>query len=280
MRKIKTQFTIIGNPVKHSLSPAMHNAAFKKLKLPYQYHKTKLTPSQLESFFSKLKNSDYAGLNITIPYKEAVIPFLDQLSAEAELIGAVNTIQAKDNKLIGYNTDGAGYLQSLLKEKKWKTKNKKIVLLGAGGAARGILVALCLGGAQEVIIVNRREEKTKRLLQEFKKKFPKVKMLAGSLQKLPHHFRNTDIFINTTSGGMKGNELPTLPLDALPRKAIVSDIVYKPRRTKLLKHAQKLKLKTHEGLGMLLYQGALAFEIWTGEKAPLQVMKKVLQKNL
>ncbi len=280
MKKNTSQFTIIGNPVKHSLSPVMHNAAFKKLKLPYQYHKTKLLPSQLKNFFSKLKDLNYKGINVTVPYKEDVIPFLDQLSPEAKLIGAVNTLHLKNNKLIGYNTDGAGYLQSLLKEKKWKAKNKKIVLLGAGGAARGILAALCFAKAREIIIVNRGEDKAKKLAVEFKRKFPKVKIHVGQISDLPIYFKNTDLFVNTTSGGMKGNKLPDIPLASLPRKAIVSDIVYKPRQTKLLRKAHQLNLKTHEGLGMLLHQGALAFEIWTGRRAPISVMKKSLQKNV
>lgn len=282
MKKSKIQFGIIGNPVHHSLSPAMQNAAFKKFKLPYQYKKIKLNETQLKSFFDQLRQSDKAGINITVPHKENVIPFLDELSPEAKLIGAVNTLQLHHGKLIGYNTDGAGYVQSLLKEKKWSPKNKRITLLGAGGAARGIIVALALAGAKEIYISNRTKEKAKKLAQEFQKKLKKTRFDFSSLQaeSLRKIFKNTDLLINTTPGGMQGNEILPLPLDQLPQKALVSDIVYKPSQTSLLKAAKKLGLKTQGGLGMLLYQGALAFEIWTGRKAPITLMKKALMKNL
>lgn len=280
MNSMKINYGIIGNPVAHSLSPDMHNAAFKRLKLSGKYKKIHLQESQLKSFLKKLRCSGYQGLNITVPFKEKVLPFLDKISPEAKLIGAVNTILVKNGKIIGYNTDGAGYLLSLQKEKKWQAKNKKIVILGAGGAARGILAALCLAQAKQITIANRREMKSQKLAQDFKRKFPKTKLQSCSLLNIGNDLKNADLFINTTSGGMKGNELPSLPLEKLPRKALVSDIVYKPRKTALLQNARKLKLKTHEGLGMLLYQGALAFEIWTGKKAPVALMKRALLKKL
>lgn len=282
MKKSSKKFGIIGNPVEHSLSPAMHQAAYQQLKLPYTYTKTKLAHSQLKSFFKKLKTSDYAGLNVTVPFKESVLPFVNVISPEAKLIGAVNTLFIKDGKTFGFNTDGRGYLESLLREKKWEAKNKRIVILGAGGAARGILAALCMAGAKKVTLTNRTYLKAEALAREFQNKFKKTKIAVAELESkiLEPIFQKTDLLVNTSSAGMTGNDFPSLPLEKLPKKALVSDIVYRPVNTPLLKAAKKLRLKTHAGLGMLLYQGALAFEIWTQHKAPIRVMKKALIKNL
>ena len=282
MKKNQTHFGIIGFPVSHSLSPFMHNAAFKKLEIPSRYSKFEVSPKQLKSFFKKIPSNSLKGLNVTVPHKEAVIPYLDKLSPEAKLIAAVNTIRIEKNKLHGYNTDGAGYLESLRREKKWKARGKNIVLLGAGGAARGILVALALAGAKQITIANRSSEKAKILAQEFRKKFKKVRFETCGLspENLTLPFSKADLLVNTTSAGMKGVPFPQLPLKFIPKKALVSDIVYRPLLTPLLKEAKKHRLKTHGGLGMLLHQGALAFEIWTGRKAPIAVMKKALLRKV
>ncbi len=282
MKTSRIKFAILGNPIAHSLSPAMHNAAFKHLKLPYTYSKIKIASAQLKAFFKKLKHSNFQGLNITVPHKEAILPFIDSLSPPAKLIGAVNTLLIQDGQIQGYNTDGQGYVESLKKEKRWNPRNKKIVILGAGGAARAILVALCLAGAKKISIANRNALKAARFAQEFQKKFKKTKINSLPLQKenLRKVFEETELLLNTTSGGMHGNKLPPLPLETLPKNCLVSDIVYRPPLTPLLKKAKRLKLKTHAGLGMLLYQGALSFELWTGKKAPLKIMRRALKKAL
>ncbi len=280
MKKIK--YAILGDPVSHSLSPAMQNAAFEKLKLNCKYEKIRLPFAEMKSFFKKLPLLNYQGFNVTVPHKENVMSYVDILSREAKLIGAVNTLQVQQGKVFGYNTDGAGYERSLLQEKKWKARNKKIVILGSGGAARGIAVALSLAGAKEIIFANRTLDKAKKLAQEFRRKLRKTKWNFSSLDFAELHkaFSKADLLVNTTSGGMKNNELTPLPLTSLPARALVSDIVYRPAKTPLLKAAQKLKLKTHAGLGMLLHQGALAFEIWTGKAAPLNTMRQALNKAL
>lgn len=282
MKQSPSYFAIIGDPVSHSLSPAMHNAAFKSLKLPYAYGKIALAKRQLPSFFKGFAESGLLGINVTVPHKENVLKYLDRLSPEARLIGAVNTVQLSKGKLIGHNTDGAGYVKSLWSESKWKPSGKKIVILGAGGAARGIVTALSLAGAKEIIIANRTPKKASRLAQELRVKLKETKWLACSLEEadLLEAFERADLLVNTSSGGMQGNALPPLPLQALPKKALVADIVYRPAQTPLLKAAKAKKLKTQGGLGMLLHQGALAFEIWTGKKAPLAAMKRALNRAL
>lgn len=278
----RKKYVIIGDPVSHSLSPQMQNAAFKKLKLPCDYRKIQISKTELPSFFKKIQSYEIKGLNVTVPHKENVLPYIDLISPEAKLIGAANTLLIHEGKIFGFNTDGSGYVRSLLQEKKWKARGKKIIILGAGGAARGIAVALSLAGAKEILFANRTVAKASKLAQEFRRKLKKTKWGFSSLESdfLSQQFSKVDLLVNTTSGGMKHNHLPNLPLHCLPKKALVSDIVYRPAQTALLKTAKKLKLKTHGGLGMLLHQGALAFEIWTGQKAPLSTMKSALLKKL
>jgi shikimate dehydrogenase len=278
----KQNFAIIGNPVSHSLSPDMHNAAFRERKLPHHYSKIRLTTEELPSFFNKLRKGNFRGINVTVPHKEAVMAYLDETSPEARLIGAVNTISVENGKLKGFNTDGAGYLQSLKKETGFILKGKRIVLLGAGGAARAILAACLSEGVRELTLANRTLERAQKLALEFQKKFPRAQIKTSSLKtkNLEKIFKRADLLINTTSAGLKDEPFPYLPLHFLPRRALVSDILYQAEITPLLREAKKLKRKIHRGLGMLLHQGALAFEIWTQQKAPLSLMKKTLKEKL
>lgn len=272
---------IIGDPVSHSLSPLMHNAALAYCKLPYLYMPFPLKNEGLADFFASPAKRRIVGLNVTIPHKQAVIPFLDSLSREARLIGAVNTIVVEGKKLIGRNTDGAGYIRSLEEEAKYGVKGKHVILLGAGGAARAIATALGLAGAREVLIVNRTAKKAHDLAVEMGKKFPHTVTSASGLSTIDiTYWSLADLLINATSMGMKGIRLWPLPLHKLSKRTIVSDIVYNPIETPLLRRARQLKLKTHPGWGMLLYQGALSFEMWTGRPAPVAAMKQVLIEAL
>jgi shikimate dehydrogenase len=283
MNRIRPKkIAIIGDPVSHSLSPAMQNAAFRARKLPFRYSKKRLTSSQLPSFLKALKKGHYRGLNVTVPYKEAVMTYLDEITPTARLIGAVNTILVEDGNLKGFNTDGEGYLRSLKKETGFSLRGKHVVILGAGGAARAIVVACLSQGVQGLTLANRTLGRARKLALEFQKKFPRILIRAVSLKSkiLEPVFKKTDLLINTTSAGLKKEPFPPLPLRLLPKRALVSDIVYKPALTPLLSEAKKKGKRTHPGLGMLLHQGALAFEIWTNRPAPLSLMKKVLIKKI
>ena len=273
---------IFGYPIGHTISPVMHNAAIKALGLDMVYLPFEVKPSELREAIKCIKSIGIIGVNITIPHKEAVIKFIDDVSEEARHIGAVNTIVNKDSRLIGHNTDGYGYITSLKEECNFNPKGKNIAILGAGGAARGILVALSVKKPKTIIIANRTLARAISLIKAFKGKFPETKFEAVDLNKdiLKKYFKDIELLINTTSVGMKKNETVEIPLELLPKTAVVSDIVYNPLETLLLKKAKKLGLTTHSGLGMLVHQGVKSFKLWTGMDAPIEVMRKAALKAL
>lgn len=272
---------VIGDPISHSLSPLMHNAALAHLKLPYLYMPFHVKPEELQDFCHTLGQRKIVGFNVTIPHKQTIIPFMASLSREARLIGAVNTVIVHKGKLIGYNTDGAGFKMSLENEANFSLKNKQVIVLGAGGASRAIVVTLGLEGAREVHLVNRTAKRAFDLAHELKKKFPRTAFSASGWDELdPYYWDSCDLLVNASSLGMKGNQNITLPLSKLPAHALVYDIVYNPLETPLLRKSKKLKKRCQSGMIMLLYQGALSFEKWTRKKAPIAVMKKALLEGL
>ncbi len=268
---------IFGYPVKHTLSPVMQNAAIAELGLNYVYVPFEVRPEELESAVKGIKALGIAGVNVTVPHKQAVIPFLDDLSEEAHLIGSVNTIENRDGRLIGHNTDSRGYIRSLREDAGFEPKGKKVLIIGAGGAARGIVAGLSMEGVSKIIIANRTFEKAANLAHEFGNKFSTADFNATSLSSLkdPQLLSTIDLIINTTSAGLAG-DAPEVNFSLTPGHTLVSDIVYKPPVTPFMKNAEAAGRKTVGGFGMLIYQGAISFEIWTGQKAPVDVMKKVL----
>ena len=272
---------IFGYPVAHTASPCMHNAAFKALKLNWEYIPFEVKPQQLELAMKSIISLDIQGVNITIPHKKAVVPFLDELSPEAEFIGAVNTIVRKGNKLIGYNTDGEGFIKAL-EENKISPKGKNILIIGAGGAACSISRELLLKGARKLRIANRTFKKAEDLKRAFidKQLSVNIEVLPLEASFLKSAFKDTDIIINTTSVGMKETDSLLIKEEWLdfPIEAVV-DLIYNPSETKLLKIARKKAIKTMNGLGMLLHQGALSFQLWTGKKPSIEVMRKALYKK-
>lgn len=276
---IQKIIAIIGDPIHHSLSPAMQNAVFKKMKLPYLYLPFRVKPGQLKNFLRKVQELKIAGFNVTIPHKEKILPSLDWISPEAKAIGAVNTILVKRGKLYGHNTDTDGYLLSLKEEAGFDPHQKKIFLLGAGGAARAILYGLALSGAHTIFICNRTPSKASALAKEFSKKFKSCHFDVVPFDKnnFAKKFPDVDLLINATPLGLSsGRPMPSLPLEKLPPKALVSDLIYRPYLTPLLRRARRLRLRTLPGLGMLLYQGARSFRIWTNKKPDLRAMRKAL----
>lgn len=273
---------IFGYPISHTLSPAMHNAVIKALGLDMVYLPFEVKPSSLKEAINGIKSLGIIGVNITIPHKEAVIRFLDDISEEARLVGAVNTIVNKDRKLVGHNTDGSGYIASLKEELGFNPKSKRIIIIGAGGAARGILVALAIKKPKAITVANRTLSRAVSLIKTFKEKFSDTKFEAIGIddKMLKMSFNSADLLVNTTSVGMKQSKALKIPLETLPKVAIVSDIIYNPLETALLKKAAKLGLATHSGLGMLIHQGARSFKLWTGFDAPIEVMRRAALKAL
>lgn len=272
---------IIGDPIRHSLSPRMQNAALQKKRLPYFYVPFQVAPSQLAKFLKEVRDQglqDLVGFNVTIPHKEKIIPLLDSISPEARAIGAVNTVVVRKGKLHGHNTDAIGYLKSLKEETRFHPRGKTILILGAGGASHAVVYGLASQGAREILITNRTLARAKKLVQSLKKKFKKTKFEAIALKPnlLSEVFTRVDLLINTTSVGLKGTRFKKLPLQYLPPRALVSDLVYRPLFTPLLKESKRRKLRVHFGLGMLLHQGAESFRLWTRKNPDLIVMKKAL----
>jgi shikimate dehydrogenase len=271
---------VIGDPIAHSMSPVMHNAAFDKLGLNYLYVPFRVKKEELGKAIAGVRALNIRGLNVTIPHKVTVIPLLDKLDLLAQRIGAVNTIVNDDGVLTGYNTDTTGFLQTLL-ERGVEPRGKNVVILGAGGASRAISLILAERGSN-LIILNRTLDKAKeyasRISQVFKKE---VKALELNKENLAKVLAKADILVNATSVGMSpnSNETPVSP-DLLKPSLTVFDIVYNPIKTRLLREAEAAGAKTISGVDMLVWQGALAFELWTGAKAPVKLMKETAIKGL
>lgn len=272
--------SILGNPVKHSKSPQMHNRSFEKLGLDFAYMPFEI--EELGKAVGAMKILNAKGFNITMPYKGQVMEFLDEIDRAADMIGSVNTVLNKDGKLIGYNTDGKGFVKSL-EERKVKFKDEKIVILGAGGAARAIAIQLALDSAGEIVIVNRTIEKAERITNIINKEIPKVKARSIILDegRLKEELKDAKILINTTPIGMEATlgKSPIEKLDTLHRDLFVSDIIYDPAKTKFLSQAERAGCKTMNGLGMLVYQGAIAFKIWTDVDMPQSLIEDMLGED-
>jgi len=271
---------IIGDPIEHTMSPAMHNAAFEALGLDYIYLPFRVRREELKGAINGIRALNIAGLNVTIPHKSDVIPLLDKLDPLAEGMGAVNTIVSEDGKLIGYNTDAPGFLQAL-RAKGIEPEGKKVVILGAGGAAKGISFILAEAGAS-LVILNRTLSRAVALAAQIAKSYGRsAKAMILNEENLKQALPGADVLVNTTSVGMVPdmNETP-VPAGLLQPDLTVFDIVYNPRETRLLREAKAASARTIDGLDMLVWQGARAFEKWTGREAPFEVMKQAAVKEL
>lgn len=269
---------IIGWPVAHSLSPLMQNAACGALGLDYVYVPFPVTPENLPKAVNGLRALGVAGFNVTIPHKEAIIGLLDELSEEARLIGAVNTVKRDGERLIGYNTDAPGLIKSLQDDLECDLSGSRVVLLGAGGAARAALVGLCQSGAASVTVANRTREKGERLVAEFSPVFTGANLALSNLDVLKNdrRLKDVDILINTTAVGLNGTTFSDIDLAPMAPTARVYDMVYNPAQTPFLAEARKHSLRSVNGVGMLAAQGEAAFTIWTGCKPPNGLMKSRL----
>ncbi|KOO52253.1 shikimate dehydrogenase [Viridibacillus arvi] len=274
---MKKWFAVIGDPIEHSMSPAMHNQWFSEENLDAAYLPIHVLPEQLEDAIKSLEMLGASGWNVTIPHKTAIIPFLDELDTMAKKMGAVNTVvRQADGKLKGYNTDGLGFVRSLEEAIGDTHRDGRVLLIGAGGAARGIAFALQHTGYQTITIANRTVANAEQICQELGSSANAI-----TLKEAEATLGDYDILIQTTPAGLKNGSLQ-LPfeLDQLSTKAIVADIVYNPLMTPFLQAAEQRGATVVTGLGMFVHQGALAFNHWLGQFPNTTSMKESLTEQL
>ncbi len=273
---------VIGYPVKHSLSPQMHNAAFAALGIEAHYDLWETPPDELAARVASLRAPGMYGANVTIPHKEAIPSLLDEVDPQAARIGAVNTIVNRDGRLIGYNTDAPGFLSALLEGASpgFNLRDKRVVLLGNGGAARGAASALLECYVDALTIVGRTETHIEALLARLRQITNNSTVLQGAMfgsREAQRALEQADVLVNTTSVGLQaGDETLLIRAELLAPTALVMDMVYNRVQTPLLRTAAERGCTVLNGLSMLLYQGALAFELWTGRDAPLDTMRAAL----
>lgn len=273
---------LLGSPVSHSISPMMHNESFCELGLDYVYLAFDTKPEQLITVVEGLRAMNVRGFNITMPHKTAMCSLCNELSPAAKIIGAVNTVVNENGTFIGYNTDGVGYIRAL-KDIDYEIKDKKITLLGAGGAATSIFVQAALDGAKEISIFSRRSpfyERAEHIIDALAQHTDCKIHLYDFTNPLilKREIAESSLLINGTSVGMAPDTEQTLITDPsfLHKNLIVSDVIYNPRETAFLRLAREAGCRTQNGLSMLLYQGAEAFRLWTGRDMPVEIIKEKL----
>ncbi|MBO8128741.1 MAG: shikimate dehydrogenase [Peptococcaceae bacterium] len=273
---------LLGTPVRYSLSPVMQNAAFHELGLNYAYVAFDVGRADLAVAVGGIKALGLAGANVTVPHKEAVFALVDEVSRSAYLTGAVNTIVNQGGKLVGYNTDGEGFIASL-KEHNFDPTGKQAVVIGAGGASRAVCTALGLNGMKRIVLVNRSTERAGKIAAILNEIGMNTAVyhwdaLVCRDDKLRGEFANAALVVQTTPLGMhpREDELVPVPPEWCSAEHLVYDLVYNPPETALLRMARQAGARTANGLGMLVHQGAEAFKLWTGKDAPLDVMRAVV----
>jgi len=281
---------LFGQPVSHSLSPAMHNAAFDALNLPFRYQAMEVFKTDLPKAVSWVRSGQLAGANLTIPHKKQAVSLVDRLGPVATVSGAVNTLVLENDTLVGYDTDGPGYLADLSKSTGFDPQGRRVILLGAGGAARAVATSLAHGGCASIVVAARRTEAAAELAHHLEKH------TDTSIRQLGHdplweEDTKPDLVINATPLGLQLSEGSIqwaetrreieqwLPPTA-PEHTLFSDLIYTPSHTPFLEAGVNRGSQVHGGLGMLLHQGALGFAKWTGEAAPIEVMEKALKDGL
>ena len=275
---------IIGYPIRHSISPVFQQAAFDCLSLEARYQAWEVEPGSLGQFIGGLRSADTLGVNVTVPHKEAVIPHLDAVDEWAQLAGAVNTIVNEGGKLRGYNTDGTGFIRALEQHRRMSPEGLRVLIIGAGGSAKGVALALARGGAASVTIANRTLERAQRLAELIRTHGPvaeEIPLVPGEV--LADAAARSDLVVNCTTLGMKhgpGEDSSPLPVEYIPPGALVYDLVYNPPETPLLRDAGRAGASVLGGLPMLVYQGAASFKLWTGKEPPVDVMLKAAQGAL
>ena len=270
---------LIGHPVAHSLSMTMQQAAFDKVGIDATYELVDATVMELPERIEEIRGDDFLGANVTIPHKERVVPLIDRLTEEAHATGAVNTITREGKRLVGHNTDVPGFRKALDALVGRQKMPRTAVVLGAGGGARAVVYALITEGFQRVIVFNRHLHRGEALVKHFGRSAAHMELRAMPWHEsvIESELSKTKVLINSTAVGLSSDETP-IPAELLPPDLLVLDLVYRPRETRLLKDAKSAGAQaTMNGELMLLHQGAAAFELWTGQAAPLDVMRERME---
>jgi shikimate dehydrogenase len=272
---------VLGHPVAENPTVVMQEAAFAALDLNWQYLTIEVLPDDLDDAIKGVRAMQMQGINLTIPHKVAVLPHLDEIAPDALLMGAVNTVRREGNRLIGENTDGKGFLRALQQDAKVDPKSKRIVILGAGGAARAMVVELALAGAAEITIVNRTVSRGQDLVTLVNDKTETTALFVPwqGTYTIPE---NTDVLVNATSIGLFPDihAKPDIDYNGISSAMVVCDVIPNPPHTPFLQEAESRGAVTLDGLGMLVYQGAIGFTLWTGQEAPVDVMSSTLKAAL
>lgn len=273
-------YAILGDPVAHSLSPKMHNAALSALGIDGIYVPFQVAPEQLPAAIAGVRALQIAGLSVTVPHKERIIPLLDEIDPAAERIGAVNTVVNRQGRLIGYNTDAPGFLRALRGTLDFSPRHKEVVLIGAGGAARAALVALAKEGAATIVVANRTLERAIDLIESYRAEFPDCHLVATGLfaDNLGDFLSRTDLLVNTSAIGLQGEAFAPSIIATLQPSTRIFDMVYtrKTTSTPLVIQGEKTGHRAADGRSMLIAQGEEAFLLWTGTAPPAGVMRAAL----
>jgi shikimate dehydrogenase len=271
---------VFGHPVAENPTIVMQEAAFRDLGLNWRYLNLEVLPEDLGDAVKGLRAMNFAGINCTIPHKTRVLEYLDTIAPDAKLMGAVNTVRRDGKRLIGENTDGKGFIRSLREDAKLEPSGKRVIVLGAGGAARAMTVELALEGAAHITVVNRDVARGQALVKLLLENTPVQAEFVGwnHAYAVPE---NTDVLANATSIGLypNVNDQPNLDYDSIRPSMIVCDVIPNPPRTPFLREAESRGARTLDGLGMLVYQGAIAFKMWTGHEANITVMRSALERE-
>ena len=268
---------LLGSPLKQSFSPMMQNRAFRAAGLNYCYFPIEVEVEALGDLLGGIRRMNFAGFNVTKPNKIAIMPLLDEVEPSAKVMGAVNTVKVEGGRLIGYNTDGVGFATSLQQDLGLAIDKSAFFMMGCGGAGRAIATVLALRGARKIYLADVEKEKAVELARDVNKLSPCALAVSVEPGEAREALSQVDVFVNATAVGMNPLEGQTpLPAEWLDKRLVVCDILYNPLKSRLLQEAQQVGCRTANGLGMVIYQGAAAFEIWTGVKAPLTEMRAAI----
>jgi shikimate dehydrogenase len=276
---------VFGDPIEHSLSPVMQNAALRTCGLPMAYARFQIRPNELKNALHAARQREFVGLNLTVPHKVAAVELMDELDEDARLFGAINTVAFRDGRMIGSNTDGIGFARAIRSEFSVDLKDLRVLLLGVGGAGRAIAWQCAVANCERLAVTNRTFDKAKTLVAELQPQFsgPRVLGPVARLEAVPWNDKalafqveHSDLVVNATPVGLSPTDPPVLPATLLAPHLMVFDTVYSKRRTPLLTAAAEAGARGADGLSMLLFQGAAAFELWFQRDAPIAEMKKAL----